>query len=175
MSSPLEKAKLVAVDGGADIEFMFNPNELSFSRSVDIDQAAGARTESGENKTSFKHPNPYSLSIGNIILDTYEDGSSVLAPLSKFTKAVEFASSGDGKGQRPPIYLFTWGNNKYLRCFIKSLNFKLTLFMPDGTPVRATVDLSLEQVDAPTPKGSQGTPQPSSSSRQSSSRSTFLS
>jgi hypothetical protein len=172
---PLEKAKLIAVDGGEDIEFMFNPSELSFSRSVEIEQAAGARTEAGENKTSFKHPNPYSLSISNVILDTYEDGSSVLGPLGKFTKAVEFAASGDGKGQRPPIYLFTWGSNKYLRCFIKSLNFKLTLFMPDGTPVRATLDLSLEQVDAPTPKGSQGTPQPSASSRQSSGRGTFLS
>ncbi|WP_008317253.1 hypothetical protein [Leptolyngbya sp. PCC 6406] len=172
---PLEKAKLIAVDGGENIEFMFNPTELTFNRSVSIDQAPGAQTQAGENKTSFKHPNPYSLSISNIILDTYEDGSSVLIPLGKFTKAVEFASSGEGAGKRPPIYLFTWGSNDYLRCFVKTLNFKLTLFMPDGTPVRASIDLSLEQADAPTPEPSQGTPQPSAGSRQSSSRQAFLS
>jgi hypothetical protein len=102
MSSPLEKAKLVAVDGGADIEFMFNPNELSFSRSVDIDQAAGARTESGENKTSFKHPNPYSLSIGNIILDTYEDGSSVLAPSANSPKPLNLPPLEMVRGSAPP-------------------------------------------------------------------------
>ncbi|MDA0267718.1 MAG: hypothetical protein O3A14_12355 [Cyanobacteria bacterium] len=172
---PLEKAKLMAVDGGEDIEFMYNPGELSFSRSVEIDQAPGATTEAGENKTSFKHPNPYSLSISGLVLDTYEDSSSVLVPLGKFTKAVEFAADGEGKGQRPPIYLFTWGGVNYLRCFIKSLNFKLTLFLADGTPVRASVDLSLEQVDAPTPASSQGTPNPSASSRSASSRSAFLS
>ncbi|MGD1905108.1 MAG: hypothetical protein ACFB0C_03840 [Leptolyngbyaceae cyanobacterium] len=175
---PLEKARLTAVDPkdeDLDIVFMYNPGELSFSRSVEIDQAPGATTEGGENKTSFKHPNPYTLSINGLVLDTYEDQLSVLEPLSKFTKAVEFAKSGDGKGQRPPIYLFTWGSVSYLRCFIKSLTFKLTLFLTDGTPVRASVDLSLEQVDAPTPSGSTGTPNPSSSSRSSSSRSAFLS
>lgn len=174
---PLEKAKLIAIDSSADdIEFMFNPSELSFSRSMSLEQAEGSRTTTGENKTSFKHPNPYSLSINNIVLDTYEAGSSVLTPLSKFTQAVEFAKAGPNSGKSPPLYIFAWGeNHKYLRCFVKSLNFKLTLFLEDGTPVRATVDLSLEQVDAPTPSQSQGTPNPSSDTRSSSSRDTFLS
>ncbi|NJO09472.1 MAG: hypothetical protein HC873_07225, partial [Leptolyngbyaceae cyanobacterium SL_1_1] len=74
----LSKAKLIAVDGGEDIEFMFNPNQLDFSRSISLEQSAGSRTERGENKTSFKHPNPYSLKISNIILDTYEKGTNVL-------------------------------------------------------------------------------------------------
>ncbi|NJO12093.1 MAG: hypothetical protein HC873_23510 [Leptolyngbyaceae cyanobacterium SL_1_1] len=46
--------------------------------------------------------------------------------------------------------------------------------MPDGTPVRATVDLSLEQVDSPTPTPGQGTPSPSSGQRQGAGRATFL-
>ncbi|WP_346294323.1 hypothetical protein [Sphaerothrix gracilis] len=170
----LSKAKLIAVDGGEDIEFMFNPNQLDFSRSISLEQSAGSRTEEGENKASFKHPNPYSLKISNIILDTYEKGTSVLDVLGKFTKAVEFSEGGEGQNKRPPIYLFTWGDQNYLRCFVKDLSFKLSLFMPDGTPVRATVDLSLEQVDAPTPSPGQGTPSPSSGQRQGASRSTFL-
>ncbi|MCG8365952.1 MAG: hypothetical protein MJA27_21790 [Pseudanabaenales cyanobacterium] len=147
----LQKAELISIEGGEDIEFMFNPNEISFSRSMSLEQAEGARTESGQNKTSFKHPNPYSLTINNIIFDTYETGGSVLAYLDKFSKAVKFATFGEGQNKRPPIYLFTWGANQYLRCFVKQLDFKLSLFLPDGTPVRASINLSLEQVEIFTP------------------------
>ena len=152
----LEKAKLIAIAQEADdIEFMFNPNEISFSRNMEIEQAKAARTEKGQPKTSFKHPNPYSLKIGNIVIDTYEGGGSVLEHLKKYTKAVEFSEKGDADKKRPPVYLFVWGSNLYMRCFVKNFSFKLTLFRADGTPVRATIDLSLEQVDPPTPESSQ--------------------
>jgi hypothetical protein len=164
----LEKAVLKAMDSGAqDIEFMFNPNELSISRSVNIEQPAGARTSSGNNKTSFKYPNPYSLSINNIILDTYETGTNVLTYVGKFTAAVEFTQMDTANNQkRPPIYLFTWGDHEYIRCFVKNFSCKLTLFLPDGTPVRASVDLSLEQVDPPTPNQSQSPNNPPAGSRE---------
>ncbi|MEO1094798.1 MAG: hypothetical protein AAFX01_07850 [Cyanobacteria bacterium J06638_28] len=164
----LEKAKLKAIDSGVDdIEFMFNPNEISFSRSMSLEQSKGSRTETGQNKTSFKHPNPYSLTVGNIIFDTYETNESVLPYILKFNSAVEFTQKGEGEKKRPPIYLFTWGDNNYLRCFVKKFDFKLTLFLPDGKPVRASVNLSLEQVDPPTPSRSQGASNPSSGQRQS--------
>lgn len=174
----LEKAVLLPAQGenAQRIEFMFNPTELKFSRSVSIEQSRGARTDAGQNKTSFKHPNPYQLTISNIILDTYEKRASdrnVLKPLKPFTDAVAFAKEGQGKDQRPPIYIFTWGTNSYLRCFIQSCNFRLTLFLPDGTPVRAILDLTLEQADDSTPQSSQGTPQVSQTQRQSQGRPLF--
>jgi hypothetical protein len=163
----LEKAKLTAIYGDVDnIEFMFNPNELAFSRNMELEQSRGARTHTGQNKVSFKHPNPYSLKISNVMLDTYETGKTVLDKVKPFTKAVEFTQKGEGDKKRPPIYLFTWGQNNYLRCFVKSFNFKLTLFLPDGTPVRAVIDLTLEQVDPPTPERNQGTPNPGQGERQ---------
>ncbi len=172
---PLEKATLMPATGetAEKIEFMFNPTELKFSRSVNIEQSAGSQTDAGQNRTSFKHPNPYQLSISNIMLDTYENAAgqrSVLQPLKPFTDAVAYAKGGDGQAKRPPIYLFTWGKNTYLRCFIKSCNFRLTMFLPDGTPVRAVVDLSLEQVDDSMPQPSQDTPNVSQAQRQSQGR-----
>ena len=158
----LAKAKLQCLDNEKQsITFMFNPNELGFSRSMSLEQSQGARTEQGQNKVSFKHPNPYSLKISNIMLDTYELGTSVLEQVTPFTTSVQFIE----KEERPPIYLFTWGDNNYLRCFVKSFNFKLTLFLPDGTPVRAVVDLTLEQVDPPSPSENQGTPDPKAGER----------
>ena len=173
----LEKAKLMAVykGEGEDIEFMFNPNQLSFSRSISLEQAEGAQTDKGNNKVSFKHPNPYSLNISNILIDTYETKEgSVLDDIQKFKKAVEFTDKGEGKAKRPPIYLFTWGNQNYLRCFVKKFSFKLTLFRPNGVPVRASVDLDLEQVDLPNSQPGQGTPSPSDKLRRDQNRQAFL-
>ena len=166
----LVKAKLIAIDGGQDIEFMFNPNQLDFSRNISLEQAAGARTEEGLNKVSFKHPNPYSLTISNILLDTYESGKSVLKYIDKFKTAVEFSEGGEGRGKRPPIYVFTWGDQKYLRCFVKTLKYTLSMFLSDGTPVRAKVDLTLEEVDYPNTQPNQKAPNPTAQQRQTDNR-----
>ena len=166
----LVKAKLIAVEGGDDLEFMFNPTQLAFSRTISLEQAEGSRTDEGQNKVSFKHPNPYSLKLSNIIIDTYEENKSVLEHINKFKKAVEFVKTGGGATKRPPIYMFTWGDTKYLRCFVKTFSFKLTLFLPNGTPVRASIDLDLEQVEKSTPQVGQGAPNPGQSQRQAADR-----
>jgi Contractile injection system tube protein len=200
----LQKAKLLYLpDGKAtpdgksdkkssyDITFMYNPTEISLSRSMNIEQARGARDSTGANKTSFKHPNPYSLKISNIILDTYESGISVLPKVEVFKKGVEFINpknstsqpsqagrnnaSGTNPNQqnRPPIYLFTWGANKYLRCFMKQVAFKFTMFFPNGDPARAVLDLTLEQVSIPQENNQRGTPSPSQQRREDANRALF--
>ncbi|HBE16994.1 MAG TPA: hypothetical protein DEG17_27355 [Cyanobacteria bacterium UBA11149] len=163
--SELVKAKLKGLEGAEDIEFMFNPNQLAFSRSMSLEQSEGARTEQGLNKTSFKHPNPYSLKISGIPIDTYETGESAMSHVNKFKKAVEFADKGEGQKKRPPIYLFTWGQEKYICCFVKTLSYKLTMFLPNGTPVRATVDLDLEEIDYTIPQPGVSAGNPSESQR----------
>jgi hypothetical protein len=168
--SELVKAKLKGLEGAEDIEFMFNPNQLAFSRSMSLEQSKGARTEKGLNKTSFKHPNPYSLKISGIPIDTYETEESALNHINKFKKAVEFADQGKGKEKRPPIYLFTWGKEKYICCFVKTLSYKLTLFLPDGTPVRATVDLDLEEIDYTVPQPGVSITNPTQSQRKTDTR-----
>lgn len=163
--SALIKAKLIAIDGGSDIEFMFNPTQLDFSRNIEIDQPPGARNEEGMSKTSFKHPNPYTMTISNILIDTYETGGSVIGYVEKFKQSVEFCVEKNGV-KRPPVYLFTWGDQKYLKCFVKSLKYKLTQFRANGTPVRAFIDLTLEEVDLSNQKGPGSTPQPNKQQRQ---------
>jgi hypothetical protein len=51
------------------------------------------------------------------------------------------------KLRRPPVYYFIWGEKNYMCCMIENANFKLMMFLPDGTPVRASVDISLREVD----------------------------
>lgn len=156
----LVKAQLISSDGGGTIEFMFNPTELNFSQRINLTKENGARTGRGLPKVNFAYPEPCTLSISDILLDTYEQGSSksVLPYLQQFEKALNFAQSGENKDKRPPTFVFTWGSHQYIRCFITSLNYKLTMFLPDGTPVRAKLDLTLEEIDESTSQPGMGTP-----------------
>ncbi len=173
----LQKARLENVKNKNDvIEFMFNPKELAFEGQSEHNESPGARNqESGKPKVSFSNIKAYKISISNILFDTYEAGKNVLEYISKFRKAVEFEN-----GQlRPPIYSFSWGKeNAYLKyCFIEKLSYKLTLFLPDGTPVRAVIDsLVLNEtdesvLDLPAPEVDRKNDTPVTRSRQSKSRS----
>jgi hypothetical protein len=173
----LEKAALLNAECYSNqkdprhIIFMFNPTMISFSRSMNTEPSKGSRNDKGNNNVSFKSPNPYTVQIANIMLDTYEKRSSVLDEIKKYKNGVQFvneshSSGSKGKDQRPPIYFFHWGETYYLQCFIKSLNFKLTMFLNDGTPVRASVDLTLEQVDIPISQPNQAARNPSKEMRE---------
>lgn len=152
-SGNLVKATLISNDGVPPIEFMFNPTELVFEGGVETSESPGARTEDkGTPKVSFSHVKANKVTINKILFDTYEDGEDVVKQyIEKFRKSVEFVK---GK-ERPPIYQFMWGKQVYLRrCFIDQLNYKLTMFLPDGTPVRAVIDsLTLKEADEPQENG----------------------
>ncbi|NJM22530.1 MAG: hypothetical protein HC836_20380 [Richelia sp. RM2_1_2] len=162
----LVKAKLVCIDNGGNIEFMFNPSQLAFEGIVETSENSGARTQKqGKPKVSFSNIKAYKVTINNILFDTYEEGEDVVKKyIDKFKKAVEFSS---GK-ERPPVYRFVWGDNIYLRCcFIEKLSYKLTMFLPNGTPVRAVIDsLSLKEADEPKPNQSLATPTINNKTRQ---------
>jgi len=152
----LVKAKLFSLNSEEyDIAFMFNPTQLDFTRSIKLNSPAGARDKKGQSKVSFANPDPCQIKLSKILFDTYEQGTSVLTYIEQLTKAVKFI---DEKTQRPPIYLLIWGSNDYLRCFVESFNYQLTMFLPDGTPVRATANLTLKEVDESVVPGQPRTP-----------------
>ncbi|MFB2835645.1 hypothetical protein [Floridanema evergladense] len=155
-SGNLVKATLISNDGVPAIEFMFNPSELVFEGVVETAESPGARTqEKGQPKVSFSHVKAYKVTINKILFDTYEEGEDVVNKyINSFRTAVEFVK---GK-ERPPIYQFMWGKQVYLRrCFVEKLNYKLTMFLPDGTPVRAVIDsLTLKEADEPKENGPLG-------------------
>jgi Contractile injection system tube protein len=153
--SQLQKARLFSIDGNQfDFEFMFNPTSLQFKEAVKVKDAEGARTAQGQPKVSFEYPKARTLSLKKLMFDTYEDGANVMDKyVNKIRKSVEFAGFSVGQEAsaapliRPPIYMFVWGKQNYIRCFVEQLDYNLTLFLPDGTPVRAEVNLSLKEVD----------------------------
>lgn len=162
----LEKAKLVLAEGGGEeLVFMFNPTQLVFSRSAKWDADNPSRNDQDLlPKVNFKGIDPYQLTISDVLFDTYETGVPVSEQIRKFQATVNPSISQDsgggsssGKSKRPPVYIFRWGTEQTFsfRCVVKKLDFTYTMFLPDGTPVRAKMTLNLQEVDKGTGGGSQ--------------------
>lgn len=146
-STLLEKAQLFPLPGepGEPIEFMFNPMLLSFARTVKWQSEQGNRGNSALPKVNFSGVDPFKLTLSQVVFDTYEKRESVIEQyIKKLKKAVE---SPDGQNKRPPVYWLTWGQHKTFPCVMTTLSYKLDMFLPDGTPVRALVDITLQEVD----------------------------
>jgi nucleoid-associated protein YgaU len=50
------------------------------------------------------------------------------------------------KKGRPPVVIFQWGSMVTFQAVITSLKEHFTLFLPDGTPVRSTLDITFQQI-----------------------------
>ncbi|MEH2247652.1 CIS tube protein [Nostoc sp.] len=144
----LEKAKLIVhsdPSGQAkDIEFMFNPSELDFTRRIIWDSDVGNRGTTLLPKVNFSGVEPYSFTLQNLLFDTYEKKTSVLKEYINNIK--KGATARSNTLTRPPVYILTW-HDSYFHCVMTSLNYRLTLFLADGTPVKAIVNIALQEVD----------------------------
>ncbi|WP_341528605.1 hypothetical protein WKK05_04545 [Nostoc sp. UHCC 0302] len=146
LQSSLEKAKLVAYNGEApDIELMFNPTDISFTRTVNWQCQIGNRGTTLLPKVNFSGVEPYQFTLQQLVYDTYETKESVMEKyIDNIKKGVEAIEQSPDS--RPPVYIFTW-KKEYFYCVITSLTYTLNMFLSDGTPVRALVDISLQEVD----------------------------
>jgi hypothetical protein len=128
-----------------DIQFMFNPTELDFTRQVIWHSDIGTRGSTLLPKVNFSGIEPYTITLQNLLFDTYERKESVLdLHINNIKKGVTAYSNNL---TRPPVYNLTWGQISYFYCVMTCLNYKLTLFLPDGTPVKAIVNIGLQEVD----------------------------
>lgn len=86
--------------------------------------------------------------IRNISTELYKNLPEGIRKQVKSSISDQFESSSNSsneeknKQQRTPIYRFIWGNQEHYLpyCTVDSLSYKLTKFLPDGTPVRAEID-----------------------------------
>ena len=145
----LEKAKLIVHSDPSrqakDIEFMFNPSELDFTRQIKWDYDVGNRGTTLLPKVNFSGVEPYSFTLQNLLFDTYEQKTSVL---KKYIDNIKKGATARSKElTRPPVYILTW-QDSYFHCVMTSLNYRLTLFLADGTPVKAIVNIGLQEVDS---------------------------
>lgn len=142
----LVPAKLINLNTGEEVNFMFNPNEYTLTKSNTWE----AKPQKGKNipAQEFKQGGVQSLKL-QLRFDTYADGADVRLHTDMIWKMAaidETQKDANSDKSRPPLVAFQWGK-LYFTAVIKSISQKFTLFLPDGTPVRTTVDLTLDQAE----------------------------
>ena len=145
------KAKLRVVQGEVaetELGFMFNPAEYTIAKSSAWNRPTTSGAKSST-KPQFQGANPQTLQM-EIFFDEFEAGGGVadkVATLLDWVKPT--AASVKKKKPEPPILSFEWGDNTALsnfNAYLKQVSVKYTMFKGDGTPVRASANITLEEV-----------------------------
>lgn len=127
-----------AVSKGMKITAQFNPKELAVTKSVpwNPNQEAGLDAP----VMQFTAGQGEQLKI-DLFFDTYEDASNVRT----YTNQLRKLSLIDSGIHCPPLLMVTWGPDFSLKCVLESLNTRFTMFLADGTPVRATCSCGFKE------------------------------
>lgn len=118
------------------------PIQLQSESGVVIDGQMDLRTV----KQSSGGGTPSVLSV-ELFFDTYEERTSVRS----VTDTVAALTLVDADKHRPPLVMFSWGKGLSFKCIFESTNLGFSLFLDDGTPVRAIMLVQLQLLDDCTP------------------------
>lgn len=151
MGSP-GKAIIINLDTNERLQCSFNPKEYSFQKTNNWEQ----KKTSGGNvpQISFSGGSPATLQM-ELYFDTYSKATGGAKPkdvrkvytdkLWKLMMVEPKTVNAKTKKGRPPRVRFQWGEAWSFNAVITSVTQKFTLFSPDGTPVRATCNVSFQQ------------------------------
>lgn len=146
----LQAARIYAVSedgdelGSISVDCMFNPFEYTISKSNSYEEKSGNGTDVPV--VEFKKAGAQTLKL-TLIFDTYNTAKDVTLVTNQLWKLMEAKSNEETSGETkkaPPYAAFEWGVFKFV-AVITSMTQKFTMFLKDGTPVRASVDVTFTQ------------------------------
>jgi hypothetical protein len=98
----------------------------------------------------FTHGNLQTLDM-ELLVDTYEkhdEGSQIFNQAGDdvriLTRKITDLMSINPQIHAPPVVLFTWGSLSFT-CVLASVSQRFIMFLPDGTPVRARLQVSFHE------------------------------
>jgi predicted Zn-dependent protease len=147
-TSSLAKAVIINLDRGDEqTPCLFNPAEYAFTKQNTW--LLGGSVGRDMPQLEFSSGEPATLQM-QLFFDTYAEKKDVRAEYTDKIWALALVDSNlsdakTGKA-RPPMVRFQWGRNWAFDAVIRSLTQRFTLFLDDGTPVRATLDVTFQQV-----------------------------
>ncbi len=138
-----------SVNGVDKLEFSFNPKEYTVAKSAEWKRNAtkGAKQSS---VPEFVGPQPRSLTLEMFFDHSDQAGKDVVKDVETLMSCL-VPLPDSGPKALPPFVQFGWGKQVILTAFVKSVSAKITMFRPNGDPVRAVCSLTLEEV--PTKSG----------------------
>jgi len=135
-----EKLKIFPEEG-EEIEVLFNPNKIRIDKS--FQWRSTPKPQSDFSQPQPTHGDATTLAIDELFFDTYEDRSSV----REKTDLLFQLTVVNGELHRPPIVTLQWGSWTFddFQWVLQRLSQTFTLFLDDGTPVRATLACTFQQ------------------------------
>jgi hypothetical protein len=138
-------------DTGLHVEAQYNPKELGVTKTVPWQKHKDSKAD--QPHLEFAGADGRSLDM-ELTFDGYEDGTNVhtkyVDSLIKMTLAqVDASEKGKEDQKRPHMVVVTWGGSALpeFHGVIESVNTKYTMFLSDGTPVRATCTIKFKEAD----------------------------
>ncbi len=139
----LEKATIRLYDPdtmavkGDKIRVLFNPTQYRLSRSNQFGEVAVPGLPAS--LIQFGKGNSSTLTM-QLFFDTFEKQTDVREHTKKITRLLDI----DPELHAPPVLVFSWGRLNFV-CVLERAEQTFDLFLADGTPVRATVDVAFKE------------------------------
>lgn len=143
-SGKLETAKIQILNGkqgGTSIKCLFNPSKYDLSKQVKY--AEFKSTGSGTRIQQFISRGAETLSM-ELFFDTSEDHTDVR---EQHVRKIDSLLEVDPELHAPPLVEFRWGSLTFT-ALVESADKSFTRFLPDGTPVRAKVNVTFKEYQA---------------------------
>jgi hypothetical protein len=137
----------------AQVKFQFNPNRLSLTKSTEW-RRTPSRTASESATPEFVGSGPRSLSLEMFLDATAEHDDSVERQVEQLmTACVPTPKSLSAKIPASPWVRFEWGTARTTSFdgVLSNLSITYSLFDVDGTPLRATCSLSINEAASEVP------------------------
>ncbi len=146
----IEKCSLTAMPGPTVVASL-NPKQFQVDKTVPWSKQVTNQNDAPA--LEFTHAEPKNLSV-ELLFDSYQTGGSVkklyIDKLEKMTEVVEALG-------HPPRVLFQWGGFQFYGA-VESLSVTYTMFLDDGTPVRATANIKMKEAERLSASGSGAAP-----------------
>ena len=139
----LVKAEIKNLDTNASLTVCFNPREYTFSKTAPWAEhhIHGLDAPAYEWTSGL----PMMLNV-ELFFDAYEAEDR---NVRQWTDKLEVMQLVNAEVHRPPILLFVWGEKLQFKCVLKQMAIRFTMFLDDGTPVRAVASCSFSEYSAP--------------------------
>jgi hypothetical protein len=122
------------------VPIMFKPEKLSFSKGAGWRQKYGSQSDVPQ--VSYKGGEPEKLK-----LDLFFDTTATSLDVRLYVKPIQMLVYRVPFLNQPPLVMFSWGTLLSKQSYVDDVDIEYTMFLPNGTPVRAEVRLSLIEYD----------------------------
>jgi hypothetical protein len=133
----LEKALITNLDTSTDIAVLFNPKEYVIEKKTPWTEMNVFGMDSPPVQFTMGERKRLSMEL---FFDTSEDKTDV----REYTVQIEELMLVNAQEHRPPLLRFSWGGLSF-DCVLEDMVQRYTLFMNDGTPLRAIIKVLFKE------------------------------